>query len=180
MYGPHTLSAYIQEFRKLARALAKDEPVQTGPEPPLLLSKQMELLPGVLLDSTPAGAMFGDAIEDIPSNSTYLRGDVVTVKFRSACPRNDLFTDGTFALVEQLVDVRKGRWNPAYDDDDLCLRFIWTRPSANSPLSYATIRWAIPETVTAGIYRIKHFGAAKTLFGSVHYFEGTSNTFSVL
>ena len=178
MFGPHTLSAYIQEFRKLARALAKDEQVEAGPQPPQLLNKQLELLPGVVIDSTPSGTTFGDPMEDIPLNSTYHRGDIVTSKFRSACPRNDLFTNGTFALVE-LVDTN-GKWTPAYDDDDLCLRFMWTRPSAKSPHSYATIRWEIPDAATPGIYRIRHFGAAKKLFGSIHHFVGTSNTFSVL
>lgn len=177
LYGPHTLSAYIQEFKKLATALAKGEAVEEGPSPPQLLNKQLELLPGVVADSTPLGSNFGDLIEDVPLNASYVKGDIVMIKFWSACPRNDLFTEGTYALVE-LLDTN-GSWSPAYDDDDLCLRFMWSRPSSKSPYSHATIRWEIPDTAYPGLYRIRHFGAAKHIFGSVRHFIGTSNTFMV-
>ncbi|KAI6671029.1 hypothetical protein NL676_005914 [Syzygium grande] len=33
LYGPHTLSAYIQEFKKIASAMLSGEPVQSGPQP---------------------------------------------------------------------------------------------------------------------------------------------------
>ncbi|KAI5066226.1 hypothetical protein GOP47_0018850 [Adiantum capillus-veneris] len=177
LYGPHTLSAYIQEFQKLAAALAKGEDVEEGPSPPLLLDKQLELLPPVVLDSTPSGSSFGDLIEDVPSNSSYTEGDIVKVKFWSACPRNDLFTESTFALVERLDNDEN--WVPAYDDDDLCLRFMWGRPFLKSPQSFATIRWEIPDRVVPGVYRIRHFGAAKHFFGSVRHFIGTTKSFVV-
>ncbi|MCO5567925.1 hypothetical protein L7F22_021621 [Adiantum nelumboides] len=177
LYGPHTLSAYIQEFKKLAVALAKGEDVEEGSFPPQLLDKQLEFLPPVVVDSTPSGSSFGDPIEDIPANSSYTKGDIVMVKFWSACPRNDLFTESTFALVERLD--RGNNWVPAYDDDDLCLRFMWGRPFSKSPHSHATIRWEIPVTVVPGIYRVRHFGAAKHLFGSVRHFIGTTKSFVV-
>ncbi|KAH7415248.1 hypothetical protein KP509_14G034200 [Ceratopteris richardii] len=177
LYGPHTLSGYIQEFKKLAAALARGESVEEGPSPPQLLDKQLELLPPVVVDSTPTGSSFGDVIEDVPANSSFTRGNIVTVKFWSACPRNDLFSESTFALVEYLG--KGGNWVPTYDDDDLCLRFMWDRPSLKSPHSHATLRWEIPDTVQPGLYRIRHFGAAKHLFGSVQHFVGTSNTFRV-
>ncbi|KAH6766793.1 Neutral/alkaline non-lysosomal ceramidase [Perilla frutescens var. hirtella] len=37
LYGPHTLSAYIQEFQKLATTLINGKPVESGPQPPDLL-----------------------------------------------------------------------------------------------------------------------------------------------
>eukprot|EP00250_Pteridium_aquilinum_P019165 c24326_g1_i2 orf=126-2429(-) len=178
LYGPHTLSAYIQEFTKLATALAEGKPVETGPPPLNLLGKQMELLPGVVMDSVPDNVNFGSVIEDIPSQKLFRGKDVATARFWSACPRNDLFTERTFALVEMLD--RKGSWNPAYDDDDLSLRFLWSRPSGLSPYSYATIRWEIPSTAALGTYRLRHFGAAKPFgFGNLQYFNGTSKTFTV-
>lgn len=177
LYGPHTLSAYIQEFTRLATALAEGNSVEEGPSPPNLLHKQLELLPPVVVDATPFGKDFGDLIEDVPQNKSYSKGDVVLVTFWSACPRNDLFTEGTFALVEQLGT--NGSWNSVYDDDDLCLHFIWSRPSTYSSHSRATIRWEIPETAYPGTYRIRHFGAAKHLFGSIRHFAGTSSVFVV-
>lgn len=178
LYGPHTLSAYIQEFTKLAAALAEGKPVEPGPPPPNLLEMQMELLPGVIMDGVPADSEFGSVIEDLSATKFFRGRDIVSARFRSACPRNDLFTEGTFALVETLD--KKGSWNPAYDDDDLSLRFLWSRPSKLSTYSYATIRWEIPNTATPGTYRLRHFGAAKHFGGGdLHYFNGTSKAFTV-
>ncbi|KAF7816049.1 neutral ceramidase 1-like [Senna tora] len=175
LYGPHTLSAYIQEFKKLANALITSQPVEPGPQPPDLLNKQISLLTPVVVDATPIGVNFGDVISDVPQNSTFKRGEMVTVSFWSACPRNDLMTEGTFALVEVLQS--KDTWVPAYDDDDFCLRFKWSRPSKLSARSKATIEWRIPQTASPGVYRIRHFGAAKSLFGSIRHFTGSSSAF---
>ncbi|KAJ7959748.1 Neutral ceramidase [Quillaja saponaria] len=177
LYGPHTLSAYIQEFKKLASALISDQSVEPGPQPPDLLGKQISLLPPVVMDSTPLGVNFGDVSSDVPHNSTFKRGGMVTVTFWTACPRNDLMTEGTFALVEVLQG--KDTWFPAYDDDDFCLRFKWSRPSKLSSRSQATIEWRIPQYATPGVYRIRHFGASKTLFGAIRHFTGSSSAFVV-
>ncbi|KAL6200285.1 hypothetical protein ACLB2K_030067 [Fragaria x ananassa] len=178
LYGPHTLSAYIQEFKKLAKALISNQPVAPGPQPPDLLDRQISLLTPVVMDATPPGVSFGDCSSDVPQNSTFKRGhDMVTVTFWSACPRNDLMTEGTFSLVEILHG--KDTWVPAYDDDDFCLRFKWSRPSKLSTRSQATIEWRIPQSATPGVYRIRHFGASKSLFGSIHHFTGSSSAFVV-
>lgn len=87
-------------------------------------------------------------------------------------------TEGTFALVEILQNQKE--WAPVYDDDDFCLRFKWSRPAKLSPESYATIEWRIPQSVVPGVYRISHFGAAKSLFGSIHHFAGSSSAFAVV
>ncbi|CAI0393000.1 unnamed protein product [Linum tenue] len=177
LYGPHTLSAYIQEFQKLAGALVRDQTVEPGPQPPDMLSKQISMLTPVLMDTTPLGTNFGDCSTDVPMNATYKRGSMVSVVFWSACPRNDLMTEGTFALVEILQGT--DTWVPAYDDDDFCLRFIWSRPAKLSSRSHATIEWRIPQSATPGVYRIRHFGAAKALLGSVRHFTGSSSAFVV-
>ena len=126
---------------------------------------------------TPTGVNFGDVKIDVPHNSTFKRGTIVSVTFWSACPRNDLMTEGTFALVELLQDHKT--WIPAYDDDDFCLRFKWSRPKNLSPQSYAAIEWRIPESAAPGVYRISHFGASKALLGSIRHFTGSSSAFLV-
>lgn len=177
LYGPHTLEAYIQEFKKLATALINGQTVEPGPPPPDLLDKQISLLTPVVLDTTSFGVKFGDVKTDVPPNSSFKRGDIVTATFWSACPRNDLLTEGTFALVEILQDQKT--WVPAYDDDDFCLKFKWSRPEKLSPQSHATIEWRIPKTAVSGVYRISHFGASKALFGSIRHFTGSSSAFVV-
>ncbi|KAL9228694.1 hypothetical protein vseg_004246 [Gypsophila vaccaria] len=178
LYGPHTLSAYIQEFQKLANALIEGKSVDPGPQPPDLLNKQLGFLAPVIMDMPPLGSNFGDCCTDVPSNATFKRADMVSVVFWSACPRNDLLTEGTFALVEMLRG--KDTWEPMYDDDDFCLRFKWSRPSKLSTRSRATIEWRIPQGAQPGVYRIRHFGASKGLFGAVHHFEGSSSAFVVV
>ncbi|KAK4482411.1 hypothetical protein RD792_009566 [Penstemon davidsonii] len=177
LYGPHTLSGYIQEFKKLAAALITGQSVDSGPQPPDLLSKQISLLTPVVMDATPIGVKFGDVSLDVAKNATFKRSDNVRVTFWSACPRNDLMTEGTFALVEILKS--KDSWEPTYDDDDFCLRFIWSRPAKLSTHSHATIEWIIPDTAASGVYRIRHFGAAKGLLGSIKHFTGSSSAFVV-
>ncbi|KNA20330.1 hypothetical protein SOVF_053370 [Spinacia oleracea] len=175
LYGPHTHSGFIQEFKKLATALVHGKSVESGPQPPDLLDKQLGFLTPVVLDTAPLGSNFGDCSTDVPRNATYKRGNMVSVVFRSACPRNDLMTEGTFALVEILIG--KDNWEPVYDDDDFCLRFKWSRPGKLSTHSQATIEWRIPQGAVPGVYRIRHFGASKGIFGSVRHFEGASSAF---
>ncbi|XP_030480418.1 neutral ceramidase 2 [Cannabis sativa] len=177
LFGPHTLEAYIEEFKKLASALIGGQTTEPGPQPPNLLEKQISLLPPVIVDMTPAGVNFGDVKTDVPPKSTFKKGDMVSVTFWSACPRNDVMTEGTFALVEYLQDHMT--WIPAYDDDDFSLRFKWLRPKKLSPQSYATIEWRIPESAASGVYRITHFGASKALLGSIRHFTGSSSAFIV-
>ncbi|KAH7651492.1 Ceramidase protein [Dioscorea alata] len=177
LYGPHTLSAYIQEFSKLTSALVTGQDIPAGPQPPDLLSKQISLLPPVVIDTTPASVSFGDISTDVPKNSTFKRGEMVSATFWSACPRNDLMTGGTFSLVEILNG--QNTWVPAYDDDDFCLRFIWSRPHNLSSQSHATIEWRIPQTAVSGVYRLRHFGASKNVTGLVSLFTGASTAFIV-
>uniref|UniRef100_A0A7C9EVT8 Neutral ceramidase n=1 Tax=Opuntia streptacantha TaxID=393608 RepID=A0A7C9EVT8_OPUST len=178
LYGPHTLNAYIQEFKKLATALIRGQAVEPGPQPPDLLDKQLSFLTPVVMDMAPLGASFGDCSTDVPKNATFKRGNMVSVVFWSACPRNDLMTEGTFALVEMLQG--KETWEPVYDDDDFCLRFKWSRPARFSTRSQATIEWRIPQSAQPGVYRIRHFGASKGLFGSIRHFEGSCSAFVVV
>ncbi|KAL9302038.1 Neutral ceramidase 2 [Arabidopsis thaliana] len=178
LYGPHTLTAYIQEFKKLATALVNGLTLPRGPQPPDLLDKQISLLSPVVVDSTPLGVKFGDVKADVPPKSTFRRGQQVNATFWSGCPRNDLMTEGSFAVVETLREG--GKWAPVYDDDDFSLTFKWSRPAKLSSESQATIEWRVPESAVAGVYRIRHYGASKSLFGSISSFSGSSSAFVVV
>ena len=104
LYGPHTLDAYIQEFRNLAAAMVKGEPTPEGPQPPNQLHAQWSLVPGVVADGVPSGVKFGDVFQDVEKKDYYLAGQEVNATFYSACPRNDIRAEGTFLSVERLVD----------------------------------------------------------------------------
>ncbi|KAK6131410.1 hypothetical protein DH2020_034853 [Rehmannia glutinosa] len=179
LYGPHTLSAYIQEFKKLAQALARgDKNVGRGPSPPDLSSVQLNFLGDPFGDSPPLGVNFGDIKQDVKTGP-FKTGDVLKATFWSANPRYDLLTEGTFAVVEML---QGDKWISAYDDDDLCLYFKWDGPLLSSGFyGLAAIEWEVPKEASAGIYRLRHFGSFKTTKDSpVSYFTGASSGFAVL
>ncbi|XP_058090733.1 neutral ceramidase 2-like [Magnolia sinica] len=179
LYGPHTLSAYIQEFKKLAISMAKgDKLSHTGLSPPDLSDALISLLPPPFGDSSPKGKKYGDIQHDvvIPSKGSFGKGDKVSATFWSASPRNDLLTEGTFAVVEMLY---KKRWIPAYDDDDFSLFFKWSMDNSSS-YSLATIEWEVPKEAVSGVYRLRHFGSSmKFLLPPNQYFTGASSSFAV-
>ncbi|XP_002993682.2 neutral ceramidase 2 [Selaginella moellendorffii] len=171
LYGPHTLSAYIQEFKKLAEALVLDTQVAKGPSPPDLISKQISLLPEVIPDTTPAGIKFGDVSRDVARNASFRAGDSVEATFWSGSPRNNLMTEASYTMVE--FQSAPGVWTPAYDDDDWSVQFVWKRPSA-------TIKWKVPKDALAGTYRLRLFGASKALMGKIDNFTGISSEFVIV
>ncbi|KAL5557771.1 hypothetical protein UlMin_033982 [Ulmus minor] len=178
LFGPHTLSAYIQEFKKLATAMAKGEDIPKGPSPPDLSSHLIHRGREAKGDSPPQGKNFGDMKEDIalPKSGYFKKGDRPNATFWSANPTYDLLTEGTFASVEMLQGER---WTAAYDDDDFSLFYEYQRDNSTN-LSLAKIEWEIPLTAATGIYRLRHFGAAnKTTASAVIYFTGASSAFVV-
>ncbi|CAI0382247.1 unnamed protein product [Linum tenue] len=181
LYGPHTLSAYIQEFNKLAKQMARGERNSNAStlSPPDLSSEQLGLLIEPLGESPPDGIKFGDMKQDVAQSKDghFKKGDRVRAIFWSANPRYDLLTEGTFAVVEMLQGG--GKWVPAFDDDDFCLLFKWGVDNKTGS-SLATIEWDIPNEASPGVYRLRHFGSAKeTVVSAVGYFTGASNGFAV-
>lgn len=181
LYGPHTLSAYIQEFEKLAKAMAKGEKIVfKGPSPPDLSSVLLKVQLGPFGDSPPPHTNFGDMKQDIiiPKSGSFRKGDLnrPTATFWSANPNYDLLTEGTYAVVEMLQGKH---WVPVYDDDDFCLFFNWKLDDSGLH-SIATIEWEIPRDANFGVYRLRHFGSSrKTKDSPIIYFTGASSGFAV-
>ena len=50
IFGPHTLDAYIQQYKKLAHHMASEQPLDAGPPEPNLFKQQISLKPGVIYD----------------------------------------------------------------------------------------------------------------------------------
>jgi len=59
IYGPHTLSAYLQEYGKLARAIVDNVAVPAGPSPPDFYDRLISQAPVPREDTQPDGAAFG-------------------------------------------------------------------------------------------------------------------------
>lgn len=151
------------------------KPATAGPAPPNLLSKQLEFLPGVIVDGAPLGHHIGEVVTQ-PAAS-YAAGDMAEVTFYSACLRNNLMTQSTFLTVER--DQGNGNWTVVAMDSNWETRMYWYRHSELSWVSYAHIEWYIPSDAAPGDYRITHSGYKKELFDKVEPFSGASNTFKV-
>lgn len=82
LFGPYTLPIYVQQYAKLAKALADDVKLDRGTEPVDLRSKVMSLLPPIFYDTTVSNYNFGDCIEQPPYSAAW--GDTVNAKFVSA------------------------------------------------------------------------------------------------
>ena len=63
LYGKHTLAAYIYKFVALVPALLDGREVEPGPTPPDLLPESWATLQPPPPDTLPAGASFGQVIE---------------------------------------------------------------------------------------------------------------------
>lgn len=178
IYGPHTLDAYIQEFRKLAHALVEDEVTHPGPQPPYLVPKQWSLLPPVVIDSTPFGGAFGKVVQQA-GKGPWVGNDTVSATFQSACPRNSLGRRGTFLTVERATDGFNSGWDVVHTDNDMSTKFEWSRPHLLSSESTAIVSWQVPPNTAEGTYRLRHFGDSKGILGGFTPFTGTSGTFKV-
>jgi neutral ceramidase len=168
LYGPHTLSAYIQEFERLATDLFRGNPSRSDDPPEDLEKKQLSLILPVIIDTIGIGQQFGSAALD--SKDQYSTGETVHVSFRSANPRNNQRIEGTFLTVDRLQD--DGSWKTMYVDGDWCTKYIW-KPlediGTTLGISFAEVYWDIPLHEEQGIFRICHYGTRKTWIGDLEW-----------
>lgn len=175
IYGRWTLSAYMQEFDRLARALAARIDIGRGPAPLDWTSgPQPSLLPPVPADVPMAERGFGDVVTPPPSNAT--GGDIVAVEFVGAHPNNKFRSGGTYFEVQRETG---GGWRTMYDDNDWCTRFLWSRPEGQPAASLIRIEWSVPESAERGRYRIIYGGDVKDDTGHTSAISGRSPTFDI-
>ncbi|KAH0536738.1 hypothetical protein FGG08_006410 [Glutinoglossum americanum] len=176
LYGPNTLNAYINisvsYVPYLATKANKSPP--TGPSPPNNVNTSLSFITGVVYDNPPYGRSFGEVIADV--NPSYAKGDIASVTFVGANPRNNLRLEGTFIAVEKRN--RDGSWTAVRDDNDWSLVYAWKRTSSMLGTSEVTATWEVDGT--AGTYRFRYYGDSKTPFsGLVHEFTGVSSIFKI-
>ncbi|ETE59986.1 putative neutral ceramidase C, partial [Ophiophagus hannah] len=175
IFGPHTLSAYIQLFQGLARALATNttQDLTNIPEPPILNITNLNFLPPIM-DKKPLGQKYGDVLKDV--QPTYKVGEIAEVHFVGANPRSsaEYMANFTFLTVEKHDNISKS-WQVLHDDASWDTRLIWKKGMMGQ--STSIIEWHIPKTSESGKYRIQYFGHSKELFSSVRAFNGSSSTF---
>ncbi|XP_067100975.1 neutral ceramidase [Osmerus mordax] len=181
IFGPHTLSAYVQKFRGLARAIAegREENLPVGPEPPLFTGSPLfNLLPAAGVDRKPVNTSFGEVLEQV--NPFYTLGDIVSVTFVAGNPRHSGdIRDKTFITVEKFHN-KTSSWEVVHTDASWETRFYWLKGADQH--SNTTVEWHIPRSAQTGSYRIRHFGHFKERKGfitTITPYEGTSDIFRI-
>ena len=164
LYGPYTLDAYLQEFRRITKDLLHDRTSESD-EPPRDLSKrQISVLAPVEVDTIAPGHRFGEVVQDALDAYTSDGSETVQVVFRSANPRNNQRIEGTFLTVDRLTD--HGVWKSVLADGDWETRYYWKGGTASAfGMSFAEIHWNIPIDTPRGLYRICHYGTRQTFWG---------------
>ncbi|KAF2988386.1 hypothetical protein EK904_010325 [Melospiza melodia maxima] len=182
IYGPHTLSAYIQLYRGLAKAIALNgtQELSPGPEPPFFNVTSLTLLPSLSAESAPAGKTFGDVLEEV--RPQYREGEVAEVTFVGANPRNSAenATEHNFLTVERYSNISSS-WRVVLNDASWDTRFYWSKGTRGR--SNVTIEWHIPAGTEAGVYRLRYFGHYKKMVNFLRVisvpFEGSSSAFQI-
>ncbi|KAL6705031.1 hypothetical protein ACN47E_007434 [Coniothyrium glycines] len=178
LYGPHTLNAYITSTLKYLPYLSDSATGSPppGPSPPDNRNKSISLITGVVYDGAGFGRSYGQVTKDV--SSTYTRGAVVSATFVGANPRNNLRLEGTYTAIEKRN--ADGTWTQVKNDEDWELVYQWKRVNGVTGTSDVTISWdtalSMPE---AGTYRVKYYGDAKSVGGTITAFEGTSGIFNI-
>lgn len=203
LYGPHTLNAYIYltvTYVPHLSSAARSSP-PAGPLPPNNVDVSLSFISGVVYDNPPVGKSFGQVLRDVNHTTPYHRGDVVSVIFQGANPRNNLRLEGTYAAVEKKGS--DGRWFVERDDADwestISVEkggWVLGEPARLHSLGrlkkMRTVSWSWNTILivadmytdlsdTAGTYRFRYYGDAKQPFtGEIKAFVGTSNTFTIV
>jgi neutral ceramidase len=173
-FGPGTLSAYRQEFYRLAKSLSDGTPISPGPNPQDLTDEQrFKVKNKVFWDRVPLGKPFGSVKKN--AELSYSIGDIVKVVFWGGNPKNNLRNQDSFLEVQR---ESGGDWVPVAYDWDHETRFKWGRVWFWK--SKISVEWKIPLGTPPGVYRICHFGDRKKLgkYDPVSY-SGTSSNFEV-
>ncbi|NWI81582.1 ASAH2 ceramidase, partial [Dryoscopus gambensis] len=182
IYGPHTLSAYIQLYKGLAKAIALNatQDLPRGPEPPLFNVTRVTLLPSLSVESAPAGKTFGDVLEEV--RPEYQEREVAEVTFVGANPRisAENATEHNFLTVEKYSNISSS-WRVVLNDASWDTRFYWSKGSRSR--SNVTIEWHIAAGTEPGVYRLRYFGHYKkrvSLLRTITVpFEGSSAAFQI-
>ncbi|CAO3643586.1 unnamed protein product [Cunninghamella echinulata] len=179
-YGPHTLEGYIHVFKKLAKSIITQQPIELSPDVPFesgiipQTSSSFDFTPNIGIDHPKFFTRFGDVLKDV--SSVYHRPTssqqkiMVSVTFVAGNPRHNTMLDSTYLTIEK--KSTDGSWKIIKTDHDYDTRFRWRSISKLFGQSEATIEWEINNETEVGTFRIGYFGHHKDSFSSsikAHY-----------
>uniref|UniRef100_A0A803SPP9 Neutral ceramidase n=1 Tax=Anolis carolinensis TaxID=28377 RepID=A0A803SPP9_ANOCA len=169
LFGPHTLSAYIQLYRGLAKAIAEGtaRDLPNLPEPPILNVTDLTFLP-IIRDAKPLDRNYGDVLQDVQPK--YRMVGTLLLLYKT------FVTNFTFLTVEK-YDNTSNHWKVMYNDASWDTRFTWQKDIWGR--STSIVQWHISNNTEPGTYRIQYFGHSKELLRPIRSFSGSSLQFEV-
>ncbi|XP_061381436.1 neutral ceramidase-like [Danaus plexippus] len=174
IYGPHTLDIFLNKLKEFTIASVVGNIIPQGPEPTDLLNQTISLIPSVPADNAPFGKNFGDVFQQPPE--VVKAGEIVTVVFVGANPRNDLRQESSYVEVEKL---EQGGWITVATDANWDTRFSVERVEGLFSSSIrATVTWRASNDRT--LHRVAYNGAARGFLGNIVSFRGVSNPFMII
>ena len=205
LYGPYTLDAHIHltlsHVPSLASSMTSQSSISVEPYPPILVNKSLSFITPVIVDRAPFFKAFGDVLTNV--RPRYHAGETISATFVGANPRNNFRLDGTFAAVEK-ANEQDAIWEQVRSDEDWSLIYEWKRSSTALGTSEVTISWETKWEIGAwgegretspttthhdlmtrnsdlqGLYRLRYYGDAKSLTGTITPFQGTSLEFVIV
>lgn len=172
-FGRYTLSAYKQEFSRLAQSISNGTTVIDDKQPRDRINDYRNERAGVVFDGKYFYESFGQVKND--ASSSYARGDSVKVTYRGGHPKNDLRIQDTFLKVQKKVG---SNWVTVANDWDWDTTYEWNRDGSDRSL--IDITWMTSADTETGTYRIIHQGNWKNGWtGAVKAYSGTSREFSL-
>ena len=181
LYGKHTLEAYINLTTSHIEYLSSTADLATlppGPSPPINTNASLSFINPVIADSAPLFHKIGDCLSSPSPSHPYPPTTTVKSTFIAANPRNNLRLGQTYAAIEYF-DPQTTSWTRVRDDKDWFLVFHWRRTNTVLGHSEVDIEWEIEKGTRGGLYRMRYFGDAKPLIGSVYEVDGVSGSFNV-
>jgi len=159
IFGPHQLAGYVQEFRKLAKAIATGTKPVSAPPYEDFSSRIISEGKGFETDHLPSGAKaFGDVLRD--ASPSYPVGEEVVVTFAGASALNNMRLQGSFIRVERCSDDKCSEVVVVAEDGDWETR-IEIQKSTVGLAGHArtwTVSWFVPSSTHPGFYRIVYDG----------------------
>jgi neutral ceramidase len=176
LFGPHQLSAFTQEFKRIATDMINKVDSKTDAPPKDTTKEQVSFVPGVIVDFSPIHD-FGHALTK--PDSWYPTSATVNVEFQSGNPRNNVRLESSFLTV----DLKQGStWKTVATDANPETKFRWKSTTITlGAESHVFIEWAIPSDAENGTYRICHSGDRKSVTSGLKVvpYTGCSDSFRV-
>jgi neutral ceramidase len=169
-FGPHTLSAYIQNFADLAASLNQPTMSQEMLLRPRTLSPVPKQAGEQGLDRLPRGIAYGQSI--VPPKSGYKKSEKVRVEFYASRLNHQPRRLKSYFEVQRW---HEGSWQPVAYDHDVSTRLMWQRNLRG--ISTVAIEWYPEPSVPAGTYRIHFQAEAMPTHGKLLPYSYTSASF---